>query len=241
MTLSSSVGHSSVSCLSVFDPSAKIVGTVLFTVAVALLHDVRLLLFALLFMICLLAISGVPWARIGKRYGLAFPFIILAALSMYLTSGQSPAIGMFLRISASVLALILLSVTAGFLDLLNGLQMLKVPRLVVSMFMFTHRYIYVFTEELERMSLARQARGYRGGGSLMNRDIMATVTNTAGMLLVRAYERGLRVHDSLVARGYEGEVRTLSRQGLHARDAAFCGSLAFMGVFLLSIEFGVVA
>ncbi len=241
MTLSSSVGHSKVSNLSAFDPRAKILSTAIFVVAVALLRDMTLLSFSVIFAVCLLVMAGVSPAKIGKRYALALPFILIASLSLYFTSGQYPAIAMFLRISASVLALVLLSITTNFLDLLCGLQRLKMPGLIVNMLMFTHRYIYVFTEELERMSVARRARGYKGGGSLINREIMATITNTAGMLLVRAYERGLRVHDSLVARGYDGEVRTLNRPKLRVRDAAFCGSLAFMGVFLLAIEFGVVA
>ncbi|MBA3044587.1 MAG: cobalt ECF transporter T component CbiQ [Candidatus Thermoplasmatota archaeon] len=224
-----------------FDPRTKIVGVAFFVVAVALLTENILLLFSVVFMLCLLVISGVSGTRIGKRYAIALPFILLASVSMYLTSGQDRAMGMFLRISASVLALVLLSVTTAFHDLLNGLQRLRVPGLVVNMLMFTYRYIFVLTEEMGRMNVARRARGYRGGGSLLNRHIMGTISNTAGMLLVRAYERGLRVHDSLTARGYDGRIRTLSRQNLQARDAAFCGSLVFMGLFLISAELGMLA
>jgi energy-coupling factor transporter transmembrane protein EcfT len=70
---------------------------------------------------------------------------------------------------------------------------------------------------------------------------MRTIANTAGMVLVRAYERGLRVQDSLRMRGYAGEVRTLSDIRIRGRDAAFCIALAIVPGLGLCFQWGVLA
>jgi len=233
--------YSGVSSFSSFDPRTKIIGTLVFICGVAFFRDLLVLGASLIFTICLLAISGVPAAHIAKRYAIAFPFILFASLSLFLTSGQDNAIGMFMRISASVLALILLVVTTDFFDLLKGLQSMRMPTILISMLMFTYRYIFVFADELERMSVARKARGHREGGSLLNRRGMGTISNTAGMVLVRAYERGLRVHDSLRARGYDGEIRTSRQLKIRVWDCAFAMTFVLMTVYLLSLQMGVLA
>ncbi len=231
--------YSKQSNLSEFDPRAKIIGILFFICAVALLQDTFLLLFSLAFILCLLAISGVPATHIAKRYAVALPFIIFAAMSLYWTSGQENAINLFLRISASVLALILIAITTDFFDLLRGLQSLKIPGIMISMLMFTYRYIFVMFDELRRMGIARRARAYRNGGSMLDRGAMGVISSTAGMLLVRAYERGLRISDSLRARGYDGEVRTARPLKMRARDGAMASLLVFMAFYLLSFQMGV--
>jgi cobalt/nickel transport system permease protein len=233
--------YSGISNFSDFDPRAKIIGTLGFICGVAFFQDQLVLGFSLIFTACLLAISGVPAVHIARRYAIALPFIAFASLSLFLTSGQDNAIAMFMRISASVLALILLVVTTDFFDLLKGLQSMKVPGIMISMLMFTYRYIFVFAEELERMSVARQARGYRGGKSFLDRRAMGTISNTAGMVLVRAYERGLRVHDSLRARGYDGEIRTSRQLKFRAHDCAMASAFFFMTFYLLFLQMGVLA
>jgi len=224
-----------------FDPRAKVIGIIFFAVCVSLLQDIVLLFISTSFMLCLLALSGVPVAHIARRYAIALPFVLFAALTMWFTSGQEQALAMFLRISASVLGLILLITTTPFFDLLKGLQRLHVPVVMITLLMFTYRYIFVFSEELDRMKLARKAKAYKLGRSFLHGNTMRTISNTIGMVLVRAYERGLRVLDSLRMRAYDGRICTMRELKFASWDYGFCTVLFFMPAMLLCYEWGLVA
>lgn len=232
--------YSGTSAFSAFDPRAKFIGILVFAVLISLLRDILPLFISASFVLCLLALSGVPARHIAGRYAIAFPFAFFAALTMWWTSGEIPALAMFLRISASVLGIILLITTTPFFELLKGLQRLHVPEVMITLLMFTYRYIFVFSDELERMKLARRAKAYKAGGSFLHRNTMRTISNTAGMVLVRAYERGLRVLDSLRLRAYDGRVRTLTELRFASWDYAFCALLAFMPLLLVCVEWGLV-
>jgi cobalt/nickel transport system permease protein len=130
-----------------------------------------------------------------------------------------------------VLALIILSSTTPFFDLLKGFQRLKVPKIFIILLMFTYRYFFVFIEELHRMKLARKSKGFHGGKHLFDKQGMKTISFTAGMVLVRAYQRGVRIYDSLMARGYTGEIKTLTELKFKNIDYSFC--LIFVSISII--------
>jgi len=224
----------------IFDSRAKVLSLIFFIVIVALLRELSILVPALAFILMLLVISGLPAVHVTKRYLLAAPFALLGSLSVYLSAGVLPSIAMFIRISTCVLALILLTGATPFFDLLKGLQGMRVPRLFVTLLLFTYRYLFVISGEMARMSLARRARGARRGRHLLDRTVMRSISSSAGMTLVRAYERGKRMHDALVSRGFDGEVRTLTPLGFGAADYAIVLLLISFSLFLLSMEWGLI-
>lgn len=222
------------------DPRAKIVSIIMFIVIVTLLKDPWVLTAALAYVLAMLGLSAVGVAHVLRRYLLAAPFALLGALSVYFYAGLQPSIAMFLRISTCVLALVLLTTMTPFFDLLKGLQRLRVPRMFVSLLLFTYRYLFVISDEMRRMALARKARGARKGMHLLDREGMRTISFTAGMVFVRAYERGKRMHEALRSRGYDGEIRTLTPLRIKAADILFfCLVLAF-GAILLSADWRLV-
>jgi cobalt/nickel transport system permease protein len=123
---------------------------------------------------------------------------------------------MFIRISTCVLALILLSSTTPFFDLLKGFQRLKVPNIFIILIMFTYRYFFVFIEELYRMKLARKSKGFRGG------------------------KRGVRIYDALVTRGYRGEIKTLTPLKFKSLDYCFCSIFMVISILLIYYDWIVI-
>lgn len=222
-----------------FDARAKIVGTTGFVTGVVLLGNITLLYFALTFIVSLLAISSIPITHILKRFIMALPFVTFASLALLFTGSAENAAAMFLRITTSVLALIFLAGTTPFFELLKGLQGMRVPGIIVTLLMFTYRYIFVFQDELRRMRLARKARGHRTGGHVLDRRAMRTISYTMGMTLVRAYERGTRVYDALRARGFDGNVKTMGHERVRPRDLVACALLFFMPAMLHFYEYKV--
>jgi cobalt/nickel transport system permease protein len=86
------------------------------------------------------------------------------------------------------------------------------------------------------MRLARVARGFHAGKHLLDRHTMRTIAYTAGMLLVKAYERGNKIYDALVARGYDGSIKPLTAQRIKNIDYVFCISLIIMAIYLIYID-----
>ncbi|UCE74225.1 MAG: cobalt ECF transporter T component CbiQ [Methanomassiliicoccales archaeon] len=218
------------------DPRAKIIAIIFSVIVVALLTDLLPLLISLMLGILLLLMSNIPIRHIFKRYAIALPFLSFASISLYFYSGLLPSFAMFIRISTCVLLLILLSSTTPFFDLLKASQHLKVPKLILVLCMFLYRYIFVFTEEYQRMRIARSARAFSGGKHLLDKRGMQTISSACGMLLVRAYQRGIRIYDALLCRGYDGEIRTLTSLRFKAFDYAFCANLMMFSSFVLYVD-----
>ena len=216
-----------------FDPRVKTLSTIVLVVAIAFLREPLPLLLCLGFLLVLVSISGIPARHVGKSYVLASSFILFAFLTMWYSSGLDEGVNVFLRISASVVALIVLTTTTPFFDLLKALRWFKVPVIISSLLLFTYRFIFVFQDELERMKLARLARGFKGGKSLLNKEALRTIAYTAGMILVRSNARANNIYDALLSRGYTGEIKTLTSPRAGAKDAAL--AIAFVGVAVFSL------
>jgi cobalt/nickel transport system permease protein len=222
------------------DPRAKVVAIIFFVVVVALLRDIWPLIISLLLVLSSLLLSNIPFRHLAKRYAIAFPFVFFASMSLYFYSGLMPSLAMFIRISTCVLLLILLSSSTPFFDLLKASQRLKIPKLMLTLLMFLYRYIFVLTEEYQRMKIARKARAFSGGRHLFDRKGMHAISSTAGMVLVRAYQRGVRIYDALLSRGYNGEIKTLTEMRFKGIDYAFCANMILFSSFILWIDWMVI-
>jgi cobalt/nickel transport system permease protein len=69
------------------------------------------------------------------------------------------------------------------------------------------RYVNVVSDEMERMKVARQSRGFEAKG-IADWKIL---TQAAGALFIRSYERGERVHLAMLSRGYSGNMPVMER------------------------------
>jgi cobalt/nickel transport system permease protein len=61
-------------------------------------------------------------------------------------------------------------------------------------------------DELRRLRSARDARDFGGGSTVREWTINAQLI---GMLLLRAMERAERTHRAMLARGWDGSIRSL--------------------------------
>ncbi len=107
--------------------------------------------------------------------------------------------------SLAFVAMLVLSGTTPFPRLLHALRKLRVPLVLVATLQFMERYRHVLMEELSRMATAREARSFHGRGSLA----WGLLTGMIGMLFLRTFERAERVHGAMIARGWDGVIRSL--------------------------------
>jgi cobalt/nickel transport system permease protein len=76
------------------------------------------------------------------------------------------------------------------------------PRAITSTLSFMIRYLDVIADDVRRMRVARQSRGYDPRWLWQAR----AVATSAGALFIRSYERGERVHLAMLSRGFTGSM-----------------------------------
>jgi cobalt/nickel transport system permease protein len=228
------------STLTSVDARVKLVFILLFVSVVALSTELRILLFSLSFVFVLLAVSRVPAYVVGTRFLLAAPFVVFASLSLYLAGSTSGAIAMSVRVSTCVLAVVLLSATTPLLDLIEGLKRLRLPGIILVLVLLTHRYIHVFIDEMGRIRMARKARGGKKGHHILDRRFMEVLSVMVGMVVVRALWRGDRVHQSLLARHFRGDLQLNARRAISRADVGFALSISLVSVALALANLGVI-
>jgi cobalt/nickel transport system permease protein len=94
----------------------------------------------------------------------------------------------------------LLVLTTPIPALLNAFAALRTPPLLVAIMASMYRYIGVLVEEFGTMQRAAASRNLMGS----NRWQRLVVGNMIGSLFIRTYERGDRVHQAMLSRGYSG-------------------------------------
>ena len=216
------------------DPRVKFILAVAFIFTAALTPagawPVYLLLLSLVLSVELLCGLGIGYVL--KRSMLALPFVLAAIPLVFTLPGEplfsfstgslsltisQPGVERFLSIALkswiSVQAAIVLASTTSFPDLLAAMRSVKIPSLLVSIFGLMWRYLFVLADEALRLLRAHQARsgqtdrpGLKPGGSIAWRGRVAG--GMAGSLFLRAFERSDRIYMAMLARGYDGELRT---------------------------------
>jgi len=228
--------HADLSRLRDFDARIKLICTISLVVVIALLRELEPLLVLMAFVLALLGLSSIPLSHIAKSYALALPFVGFAALTLFLTNGIDAALVMFVRISASVLLLLTLVSTTPFYKMLGAFRALHMPKVMANLILFTYRFIFLFLDEMERMRIARIARGFNGGRNLLDKRAFNTLGATIGMTFVRANVRATNIYDALLTRGYSGDVRTLERSRVGAKDALLAAGFAGIGILAILLE-----
>ncbi|MGW0194670.1 cobalt ECF transporter T component CbiQ [Nonomuraea sp. NPDC003201] len=160
--------------------------------------------------------ARVPLAYVLRRMVIEVPFVLFAFLTPVIGLGErTTVLGLSLSVpglwaawnilakaTLGVIASILLAATTEPRVILIGAQRLRLPALLVQIAMFMLRYMDVIMDEMRRMRVARESRGFEA------RDLrhVPVIARSAGALFIRSYERGERVHLAMLSRGYTGQM-----------------------------------
>lgn len=169
-----------------------------------------------LMLVALIAVADVPYRFVAKRMLFEVPFVLFAVLLPFLGRGEQVEVwGMSLSVEGlwgawnilakatlGVVAAILVAATTTTTEFLRAFDRLHLPKVFVSTASFMIRYMDVIAEEMRRMRIARESRGYDPRWIWQAKAIAAS----AGALFIRAYERGERVYLAMVSRGYTGSL-----------------------------------
>jgi cobalt/nickel transport system permease protein len=233
--------HAKTSLIHQLDARVKLVAAILFILATALTPDGVWLAYILLAALVLgvIVVSRLGLGFVQRRAAVALPFVLAAVTVAFSTPGRSMLavqvfrwevaitdaglarfVSILFKSWLSVQMAVVLTASTRFPALLQAMRSLHLPKILVSIIGFTYRYIFVIGDEVLRLLRARAARSSapdgRGGGSVFWR---ARVTGgMAGSLFLRSIERSERIYDAMLARGYDGEVRSLQPPVLRLYD-----------------------
>jgi len=189
------------------------------------------------------AVAKIPLRTLLSRAVIEIPFIFFAVLMPFFGKGDQVDVGPFslyvdgieaaLSIVAKgtlgVLTAVILSTSTTAREILRGLERLKLPRMMVQIATFMLRYINVISDEMERMKVARESRGFEAKG-IQHWKILATV---AAALFIRSYERGERIHLAMLSRGYAGELPQEERRRIASTQWLIALSLPIAALTVL--------
>ncbi len=137
--------------------------------------------------------------------GIANPFVETRVYcqigNVSITCGMISMITLLLKGIFSVTASYILIVTAGMEGICYGLRRIHMPKELVTILLLIYRYLIVLLKEAERMMQAYKLRapGQKG--------IQFKVWGAfVGGLLLRSMDRAGQVYESMLLRGYDGEM-----------------------------------
>jgi len=199
-------------------PKTRVLCTLLFVFAIALTPNGRWwtwLIYAV-GVLGLILLSKVSLPVLLKRIAVEFAFVAVILFGTLFRSGgeivwswgiiKITSEGLTVLGSVTTKALLslsmlnLLTLTTSVPALLNGLIALKMPPLLVAILASMYRYISVLIGEFNAMRRAAASRNLTKN-SRWQRQIIG---NMIGALFIRTYERGDRVYQAMLARGYQG-------------------------------------
>lgn len=226
---------------------AKLASALVLILAASLLPPHRTWPFAALLALlaALLALSRLPFGTLLRRTAAFAPFVLTAVLLLPFTrpgdgtvsaelriggwhlrlyrAGLLAAKGVALKSLISALAVVLLTASTPFADLLHALQRWRFPRLLLAVIALLYRYLFLLIEEFQRLVRAASARNWAEGPFRVR---LRAAGGIVGSLFLRTYARGERVYAAMLARGWDGRFRVPAKTRLRARDWAALGAVA---------------
>lgn len=143
---------------------------------------------------------GQPPLQLARRVLLLEPFALgVALLALWQPEGLPRFLQLVARSTLSLWALVLLTSTTSFGDLLLVLRRLRFPALLVTTLALMYRYLWVLQEELVRM---QRARASRTTGPLAKGLRWHLLSQLAALLFIRSSERAERIYAAMCARGW---------------------------------------
>lgn len=199
-------------------PRTRLLSALLMVFAIALTPNGRWWTWAIygLAVLGMVIASRVTKKQLFKRVVVEFAFIgavlvgtlfrdggeILWAWGIFriTTEGLTVLGSVSLKALLSLLTLNILTLTTSVPALLNALTALRVPPLLVATLASMYRYIGVLSKEFQAMHKAAASRNLARHHGWQR----FVIGNMMGTLFIRTFERGERVYQAMLARGYRG-------------------------------------
>jgi cobalt/nickel transport system permease protein len=213
------------------DPRAKLITTLVFVVSLVSFpkHEIAAMAPYLIFPVFLAGVGRIPGSYVVRKMLWVAPFAVLMGIfnplldtqplvtlgPVTLSGGWVSFFSILARFTLTVSTVLVLIAVTGFDRICQALERLGTPRVFVVQLMFLYRYLFVLVDEAARMVRARSLRNFSGKTGI------AQYGGLLGHLLLRTLDRAQRIHQAMLCRGFDGEVRTVGLTRPGASDPLF--------------------
>ena len=138
-----------------------------------------------------------------------------------------------LRVAACVSVAVLLFLTTQRDVLFKSLRSLRVPKVYVLTLGMCYRYIFLLMEMVRDFFTAKKSRTIR---NLSVRDEQKWVAGRIGYMLVKSLDMSSKVHNAMISRGFDGDVKLMYDYAVRRRDYAAMVGVPIVSVLLVLVS-----
>jgi cobalt/nickel transport system permease protein len=238
-----------------WDPRVKIIVVFICCFLIVSLEHMSSCLAALVIACLSVHFCKIPWQRARNRllamtgflsmFLIVIPFtsptragetiLIFGLLTAFPFHVQGLYVALVIILKACSVALLMEPMfgTSSLSVTLQAMRRLGLPSVITQMILLTHRYIFVFLQEVVRMYRGMKVRGFTPRTDIVT---MRTMGNFLGMLFIRSFERTQHVHEAMLSRGYHGLMPTYIQFELSAKDIAKAALWLIIGLVLIIVD-----
>jgi cobalt/nickel transport system permease protein len=163
---------------------------------------------------------------------LVLPFCAIFAIASWLAGDPARGAALVLKSYISALAVLTVVATTPLPVLLRGLELMRAPVFLLTIAQFLYRYLFVISEEAQHMKKAASARGAQLAAPSAAQSRFRAAAGALAVLFARSYGRAEDVHRAMLARGFEGRLRTLAVLRFSGADAVFTAAASAIVILL---------
>ena len=231
------------------DPRVRMAFAGGLALCISLLHSLTACALALALGAALLAAARPPVRALLQRMATINIFVLflwcvtplttpgtpLAQWGIFTVSAQGVHLALLVSIKSNAIACVFLALVATMNAPTAGhaLERLHCPPKLVFLFLFTARYVHVIAQEWQTLLVAARLRGFC---PRTNMHTYRTLASLLGLLLVRSYERSLRVREAMILRGFSGHFRSITVFRAHRGDCLFALGLLLCIAGIIAVE-----
>ncbi len=227
------------------DARVKIIVACLYILTLVLSYDLDRVLILFIFSCFLIPIARISFLKVLKRLIVVNSFVLFLWFFLPFSTPGTPVFHIYkfvatlqgieqaflitLKANGAILIIVSFINTTSIPLLGYALDKLKFPPKFVLLFLLTYRYIGVIFEEFNRLMNAAKIRNFI---LKTNFHTYKTISYMFAMILIRSYERGKRVYNAMLLRGFNGRFYSLQ----HTRLSKYDVYISFITFFIIAIS-----
>ncbi|KUO51728.1 MAG: hypothetical protein APF76_15190 [Desulfitibacter sp. BRH_c19] len=181
---------------------AKMFFTLIMLTAIIIANTINTLALLIIILMGMFLVTRVPLLKVGHLAVYPAFFSVLFAIIKFQESLTSGLIVVLKALGAALTMIFLIS-TTSYVEIFAVLS-LVLPRLLVDIFFFTYRAIFILLDKAQNLFTSIKLRGgYRPFSMIMN---IKNLPKLIGTLLIHSFEMGERMHKIYSLRGYNGHI-----------------------------------
>lgn len=158
-------------------------------------------------------------------------FIAIMVLSAIIHHDYNYALLIALRANAIIVFVLLIFYGKSLFDIAAGMQALRFPNKLVSLFFFVAKFIIIIKQEFNTTRKVMRVRNFRAKTSVFSYKVYA---NVIGMLIVKCFDRAEKLKNSMILRNFQGKIYQTKKETFSKIDLL----ILFSVIFSLAIQFG---